>query len=248
MLACLTVADGGRVTVSDSRLVGADGSSVPFPCDGMSGACRGVHDGAVVVDRPVVIEMAAPLVCDTSLGAAADCHWTASSAVGPAPIPEPFIDHCPQALFDSKVAQMATTCCDDGGCNTLPSSCSDECRSFYSLFYQACWPTRMQQHPTQTAGFSGLHDLCGHTTVEPTAEPASACPPALFATSITQMGLKCCPTDVDCDPPPTVCSAECAAFYVPFYEACSSTEMAAVGASGMADFTSIYDLCIARGH
>ena len=85
-------------------------------------------------------------------------------------------------------------------------------------------------------------------TVEPTAEPASACPPALFATSITQMGLVCCPTDVDCDPPPTVCSAECAAFYVPFYEACSSTEMAAVGASGMADFTSIYDLCIARGH
>ena len=168
---------------------------------------------------------------------------------GPEPVPEPEpVDHCPQALFDSKVAQMATTCCGDGACNTLPSSCSDECRSFYLMFYQACWSTRMQKHPNLMAGFSGLHDLCSrYPAVEPAAEPVSACAGALFATSINLMGLKCCPTDVDCDPPPTVCSAECAAFYVPFHAACSQ-EMTALGPDQEAVFNNIYVLCTARGH
>ena len=149
-------------------------------------------------------------------------------------IDEPDPEDCPQALFDSNVAQMATTCCGEGGCNTLPGSCSDECRSFYLTFYESCWSTRMQKHPKLMAGFAGLHDLC--------SQPVSACMPALFATSITQMGLKCCPTDVDCNPPPIVCTEECSAFYVPFHTACSS-EMAALGADQEAVFTSIYDLC-----
>ena len=111
MLACLTVADGGRVTVSDSRLVGADGSSVPFPCDGMSDTCRGVHDGPVVVDGPVVIGLAAPLVCDAISGQCLGSGGSLCSAGFPAP----------KCGYKSENGQDVETTKD---CSSHPAKCS----------------------------------------------------------------------------------------------------------------------------
>ena len=58
-----SVADGGSLTVGASQLVGADGSSRLFPCDGTLPDCAGEHDGSVVMQGPSTINMAAPLVC-----------------------------------------------------------------------------------------------------------------------------------------------------------------------------------------
>ena len=67
-ITALSVAEGGSLTVGDSQLVGADGSSDPFPCDGALPNCAGTHDGAVDVEGPSAINMAAPLVCDATTG------------------------------------------------------------------------------------------------------------------------------------------------------------------------------------
>ena len=68
-ITAVSVAEGGRLTVGESQLVGADGSADPFPCDGTLPDCAGAHDGSVVVDGPSAINMAAPLVCDAETGA-----------------------------------------------------------------------------------------------------------------------------------------------------------------------------------
>eukprot|EP01051_Picozoa_sp_SAG22_P003849 SAG22_NODE_194_length_15610_cov_1280.270776_3_plen_148_part_00 len=47
----VSVAEGGSFTVGESQLVGADGGSDPFPCDGKLPTCAGAHDGSVVVER-----------------------------------------------------------------------------------------------------------------------------------------------------------------------------------------------------
>eukprot|EP01051_Picozoa_sp_SAG22_P000797 SAG22_NODE_25_length_30107_cov_28.456412_18_plen_1854_part_00 len=63
-ITAVSVAEGGSLTVGESQLVGADGSTDPFPCDGRLPDCAGEHDGSVVVAGPSAINMAAPLVCD----------------------------------------------------------------------------------------------------------------------------------------------------------------------------------------
>eukprot|EP01051_Picozoa_sp_SAG22_P011064 SAG22_NODE_1038_length_5890_cov_5.432050_3_plen_1101_part_00 len=67
-ITAVSVADAGSLTVGESQLVGADGSSDPFPCDGTLPDCAGQHDGSVVVEGPSAVNMAAPLVCDTESG------------------------------------------------------------------------------------------------------------------------------------------------------------------------------------
>ena len=51
----VSVADGGSLTVGESQLVGVDGSSDPFPCDGTLPDCVGVHVGTVDVAGPAVM-------------------------------------------------------------------------------------------------------------------------------------------------------------------------------------------------
>ena len=67
-ITAVSLSDGGSLTVSESQLVGADGSSNPFPCDGTLPDCAGAHAGSVVVEGPSAINMAAPLVCNTESG------------------------------------------------------------------------------------------------------------------------------------------------------------------------------------
>ena len=67
-ITAISVADGGSLTVGESQLVGADGSSSPFPCDGTLPDCAGAHDGSVVVNGPVAITLASPLVCNVGTG------------------------------------------------------------------------------------------------------------------------------------------------------------------------------------
>eukprot|EP01052_Picozoa_sp_SAG31_P077655 SAG31_NODE_37055_length_307_cov_4.788462_1_plen_60_part_01 len=56
------------MTVSGSQLVGARGSTVPFPCDGTLPHCVAEHDGSAVVEVPSMISTVAPLVCDVETG------------------------------------------------------------------------------------------------------------------------------------------------------------------------------------
>eukprot|EP01046_Picozoa_sp_COSAG06_P002703 COSAG06_NODE_98_length_24155_cov_29.681784_10_plen_496_part_00 len=67
-ITAVSLSDGGSLTVGDSQLIAADGSSDPFPCDGTLPDCTGAHVGSVVVDGPSVINMASPLVCDVGTG------------------------------------------------------------------------------------------------------------------------------------------------------------------------------------
>ena len=67
-IAAVSVSDAGSLTVGESQLVGADGSSNPFPCDGTVPDCAGEHAEQVVVDGPAAITLASPLVCDTVTG------------------------------------------------------------------------------------------------------------------------------------------------------------------------------------
>ena len=62
------VAVGRDARPSGSQLVGADGSANPFPCDGTLPDCVGEYDGLVVVEGPLAVNMAAPLVCDVETG------------------------------------------------------------------------------------------------------------------------------------------------------------------------------------
>ena len=63
-----SVAEGGSLTVGGSRLVGADGSADPFPCDGTLPDCAGGHAGSVVVEGMATVTLASPLVCDVETG------------------------------------------------------------------------------------------------------------------------------------------------------------------------------------
>lgn len=53
----VSVVDGGSLSVGDSQLVGADGSSDPFPCDGTLPNCAGVHVGTVDVAGPAAVTL-----------------------------------------------------------------------------------------------------------------------------------------------------------------------------------------------
>jgi len=64
----VSVAAGGSLTVGASQLVGVDGSSAPFPCDGTLPDCAGAHVGSVDVAGPVAVTLASPLVCDVGTG------------------------------------------------------------------------------------------------------------------------------------------------------------------------------------
>jgi hypothetical protein len=66
--AAVSVEGGGAITVAHSRLVGADGGSHPFPCDGTLPDCAGEHDGWVVVEGPAAVTLASPLVCGVVTG------------------------------------------------------------------------------------------------------------------------------------------------------------------------------------
>merc|ERR1711871_1486069 len=64
----VSVVEGGSMTVGGSQLVRVDGGTDPFPCDGPLPNC-GEHDGSVVVDGPLAINMLyGPLVCDVETG------------------------------------------------------------------------------------------------------------------------------------------------------------------------------------
>ena len=67
-ITAVSVAEGGSLSVGESQLVGADGSTDPFPCDGTMPDCAGEHAGSVVVEGPSAVNMAAPLVCDVETG------------------------------------------------------------------------------------------------------------------------------------------------------------------------------------
>ena len=67
-ITAVSVSDGGSLNVSDSQLVGADGSSDPFPCDGTLPTCVEAHASPVVVDGLAAITLASPLVCDVGTG------------------------------------------------------------------------------------------------------------------------------------------------------------------------------------
>eukprot|EP01046_Picozoa_sp_COSAG06_P002710 COSAG06_NODE_98_length_24155_cov_29.681784_17_plen_151_part_00 len=69
-ITAVSVSDGGSMTVGESQLVGADGSSDPFPCDGTLPDCVSAHagPGAVDVAGPASITLASPLVCDVGTG------------------------------------------------------------------------------------------------------------------------------------------------------------------------------------
>ena len=67
-ITAVSVLEGGSLTVAISQLVGADGSSDPFPCDGALPDCVEEHAGSVAIDGPVVITSASPLVCDSVTG------------------------------------------------------------------------------------------------------------------------------------------------------------------------------------
>jgi hypothetical protein len=64
----VSVSENASLTVGGSQLVGADGGVDPFPCDATLPDCTGKHDGPVVVEGPLAIDMAAPLVCDVETG------------------------------------------------------------------------------------------------------------------------------------------------------------------------------------
>ena len=92
-ITAVSVSDSGSLTVGESQLVGAHGSSNPFPCDGTLPDCVGAHAGSVVAQGPLAINMASPLVCDTEFGtclsvpASLRClymRWSLSISTGPA--------------------------------------------------------------------------------------------------------------------------------------------------------------------
>ena len=71
--AILIVNAGGRLSVADSQLVpiGVEQTwasrvrKLPLPCDGLSsdGLCRGPHTTSVLVEKPLSVSLAVPLVC-----------------------------------------------------------------------------------------------------------------------------------------------------------------------------------------
>eukprot|EP01050_Picozoa_sp_SAG11_P010483 SAG11_NODE_1051_length_6030_cov_24.259147_3_plen_800_part_00 len=67
-ITAVSVGEGGRLSVGGSQLISVAGSVDPFPCDGTLPVCAGEHAGSVVVEGPLAINMAAPLVCDTESG------------------------------------------------------------------------------------------------------------------------------------------------------------------------------------
>ena len=67
-ITAVSVSDGGSLTVGESQLVGVDGRSDPFPCDGTLPNCVHAHVGPVDVAGPVAITLGSPLVCDAPTG------------------------------------------------------------------------------------------------------------------------------------------------------------------------------------
>eukprot|EP01050_Picozoa_sp_SAG11_P009506 SAG11_NODE_898_length_6638_cov_129.528062_2_plen_1631_part_00 len=67
-ITAVSVSEGGSMTVGGSRLIGADGSADPFPCDGALPDCAGEHAGSVVVEGLLVVTSDSPLVCDVETG------------------------------------------------------------------------------------------------------------------------------------------------------------------------------------
>ena len=90
-ITAVSVSAGGNLTVGDSQLIAADGSSDPFPCNGTLPECAGAHDGLALVNGPAAITLASPLVCDAGTGeCAADLclRIFVVGGVGPAPPPD----------------------------------------------------------------------------------------------------------------------------------------------------------------
>ena len=105
-ITAVSVSEGGSLTVGESQLVGADGSSDRFPCEGTLPDCVGVHAGSVDVDGPAAITLASPLVCDMVTGA---CDAVTCPDIAPLGYS---YDNSARAL--GTVATLSTSPCSDG--------------------------------------------------------------------------------------------------------------------------------------
>ena len=117
-ITAVSVVEGGSLTVGESQLVGADGSSDPFPCDGTLPDCAAEHAGSVVVDGPAVITLASPLVCDVGTGECLnDLCYIVDCGVGGTCISPHGTCECDQGYFGDHCEHLR--CCR----STEPDNC-----------------------------------------------------------------------------------------------------------------------------
>jgi hypothetical protein len=102
----VSIEEGGQFTVASSRLVGAGGSTTPYPCNGTLDtcalACIAPYDGPAVVVG--MAGAAAPVVCDAATGVCltdphSDCNGRGTCAGSGVCTCAPFVVHRPTAAL-----------------------------------------------------------------------------------------------------------------------------------------------------
>eukprot|EP01046_Picozoa_sp_COSAG06_P028984 COSAG06_NODE_2654_length_6488_cov_4.182658_1_plen_660_part_00 len=139
---------------------------------------------------------------------------------------------CPDNKWTTHLATVETACFHNHAliASNLPAAgeCSPQCTAGINYFFSTC-STRLSDNPDRNI-YNELHTRC--------QEQPQCAGGDTFADRSRRMAKVCCPDDAenDCNPAPTICSAECAPEFGHFITDCGSIVQAQPFAGALEQF------------